>query len=140
MKNTRKNRGSQRHTESVTHYVRTDSAITLVGLVVTIITLLILAGVSISLVTGSNGLIGKARSAVAESQKAKAEEEVRILMYEWQIENAMNQTSLADFLTSKGSDITYRETGSNGYQILTNGYAVAYKNFTQKTLEPFQTM
>jgi hypothetical protein len=70
------------HTESVTSYVRTDSAITLVALVVTIIVLLILAGVSINLVAGGDGILEKATKAVNETNKAKIKEEVELAMAE----------------------------------------------------------
>ena len=56
---------------------KANSGITLVALVVTIIVLIILAGVSISLVLGSDGILGRARSgrnnyAVAANQEHDA--------------------------------------------------------------------
>ncbi len=54
----------------------TENGITLVALVVTIIVLLILAGVSISLVLGNNGVITKASTAVTENRKATAQEDI----------------------------------------------------------------
>ena len=51
-----------------------QSGITLVALVVTIVVLLILAGVSISLVLGQNGLIANAREAREKTKNAKDEE------------------------------------------------------------------
>ncbi len=53
-----------------------NRGITLVALVVTIIVLLILAGVSISLVLGNNGVITKASTAVTENRKATAQEDI----------------------------------------------------------------
>ncbi len=53
-----------------------EDGITLVALVVTIIVLLILAGVSISLVLGNNGVITKASTAVTENRKATAQEDI----------------------------------------------------------------
>ena len=54
--------------------MREEKGITLVALVVTIIVLLILAGVTISLALNSNGIIGRARSAEATwNQGAKNE-------------------------------------------------------------------
>lgn len=47
-----------------------EKGITLVALVVTIVVLLILAGVSISLVLDQNGIINKAKGARTEYQKA----------------------------------------------------------------------
>lgn len=51
-----------------------ENGITLVALVVTIVVLLILAGVSISLVLGQNGLINKAQEAKSQTENAGANE------------------------------------------------------------------
>ena len=53
-----------------------ERGITLVALVVTIVVLLILAGVSISMVLGNNGIVTKAQSAQAAQDKAYAKEVV----------------------------------------------------------------
>ncbi len=50
------------------------NGITLVALVVTIVVLLILAGVSINLVVGDNGIITQARKAREETNKANENE------------------------------------------------------------------
>lgn len=52
-----------------------ERGITLVALVVTIVVLLILAGVSISLVLGNNGLITKAKEAKNAQANAAANED-----------------------------------------------------------------
>ena len=54
--------------------LKNNKGITLIALVITIIVLLILAGVSIALVTGDNGLLGQATRAGAETQVAEARE------------------------------------------------------------------
>lgn len=55
-----------------------NNGVTLVALVITIIVLLILAGVSISLVVGDNGVLSQATSAADETNKAKAKEQVEM--------------------------------------------------------------
>ena len=45
------------HTSSFNEQIKNEKAITLVALVVTIIVLIILAGISISLVIGNNGIM-----------------------------------------------------------------------------------
>ena len=45
--------------------------ITLIALVITIIVLLILAGVSLNLMAGSDGILGKAMSSVDKTEKAR---------------------------------------------------------------------
>lgn len=57
---------------------KSKRGITLVALVVTIIVLIILAGVSISLVLGNNGIVTKAKKAKANTEQAKIEEEIQI--------------------------------------------------------------
>ena len=52
-----------------------SNGITLVALVVTIIVLIILAGVSISLILGDNGLVTKAKEGVENYQKASNEQQ-----------------------------------------------------------------
>ncbi len=55
--------------------MKKTKGITLIALVITIIVLLILAGVSISLVTGDDGLISKASNAKEKTASAQANEE-----------------------------------------------------------------
>ena len=55
-----------------------NKGVTLIALVVTIIVLLILAGISILTLTGENGLITKTNSAKENTKQAKAEERVKI--------------------------------------------------------------
>ena len=63
-----------------------NSGITLIALVITIIVLIILAGVSINLVLGNNGIIARAREAKNNYQKSAAEEEEGLAI-ENEIEN-----------------------------------------------------
>ena len=58
--------------------VRNSKGITLIALVITIIVLLILAGVSLSLVMGNEGILGKATNAVDKTEKAAVEEELNL--------------------------------------------------------------
>ncbi len=54
--------------------------ITLIALVVTIIVLLILAGVTLTLVAGENGILKRATNAVDVNEKASAQEEANLLI------------------------------------------------------------
>ena len=58
--------------------MKNNKGITLVALVVTIVVLLILAGVSISLVLGQNGLISNAKNARNKTLEAEETEETRL--------------------------------------------------------------
>ena len=59
-------------------YCKSDRAITLIALIVTIIVLLILAGVTINSVVGTDGVIKKSKIAVNEYKKKSEEEEKSI--------------------------------------------------------------
>ena len=54
------------------------NGITLIALVITIIVLLILAGVIIATLTGDNGILGKAKTAKTTNDEEKAKEQIKI--------------------------------------------------------------
>ena len=58
--------------------IRESNAITLIALVITIIILLILAAITISTLTGENGLFARAKQAAEESTKVQLKEELEI--------------------------------------------------------------
>lgn len=62
-----------------------EKGITLVALVITIIVLLILAGVSIALVVGNNGILGRATGAVDTTEIATAKQEVQLAIADAQV-------------------------------------------------------
>ena len=57
---------------------RQEKGITLIALVITIIVLLILAGVTIAMLTGENGILNQAESAKTENIIAQVDEEVKL--------------------------------------------------------------
>ncbi len=59
---------------------KNQRGITLVALVVTIIVLLILAGVTLSLVAGENGILGRATNAVDRNEIGTAREQAGLLI------------------------------------------------------------
>ena len=68
---------STRHNPSVSSKTAT-AGITLIALVITIIVLLILAGVSIATLTGDNGLLTKSNEAVVENEKGEERDQVAL--------------------------------------------------------------
>ena len=66
-----------------------ERGITLVALVVTIIVLIILAGVSIAMLVGENGIITQARRAAQETEQAKKEEAAGLSSLETAIQEAL---------------------------------------------------
>ena len=61
--------------------------ITLIALVITIIVLLILAGVSIAMLTGENGILNQATNSKEATEQAKVEEMVNVAIAGLQAEN-----------------------------------------------------
>ena len=58
--------------------MRKEKGITLIALVITIIVLLILAGVAIAMLSGENGILKKAADAKTKTDKSSEEEQVRL--------------------------------------------------------------
>ena len=86
--------------------------ITLVALVVTIVVLLILAGVSINTVLGDDGIIKKAKEAAAATKQASAEEEMNRLVLEYQL--AKSDENFEDFLQEKINEGRINGATDNG--------------------------
>ena len=62
--------------------MKNNKGITLIALVITIIVLLILAGISIAMLTGDNGVLAKARQAKADNELGRAKDIVSLDAYE----------------------------------------------------------
>ena len=69
--------------------IKSNKGITLIALVITIIVLLILAGVSISMITGQSNIMGKAQEAVIKTKNAEELEKVQLAVV-----NAMAASNL----------------------------------------------
>lgn len=67
--------------------LKNKKGITLIALVITIIVLLILAGVSIATLTGENGILSRAKIAEEKKTEAEAQEKDRLSSYEDEIDN-----------------------------------------------------
>ena len=75
---------------------RNQQGITLIALVITIIVLLILAGVSIAMLTGQNGILTQANNSKIEQSHGAVKEAISLAYNEWQIEiNTGSRTKLA---------------------------------------------
>lgn len=72
--------------------------ITLIALVITIIILLILAGISIAMLTGDNGLLTKANLAKNETEKANVIEQAQLDILEKEIESKGRNITKTDLI------------------------------------------
>ena len=99
--------------------IRNKEGITLIALVITIIVLLILAGVSIAMLTGTNGILTQAQSAKSETEKAAARESLEIKMLGAKTENSTE--SIEDSL-SKMDNVEITSKTKDGVLVKCNGY------------------
>ena len=106
-----------------------SKGITLIALVITIIVLLILAGISIAMLTGENGILTKAANAERETEIVEAKEQAKLDIAEWTAtrlkegkEANVTNTKIQEILEGKayvGSTTTNKfTTKKNGYEIL----------------------
>ena len=108
--------------------------ITLVALVITIVVLLILAGVSINTVLGDDGIIKKAKEAAAATKQASAEEEMNRLVLEYQL--ASNDETLESFLQEKVTEGRIDGVTDNGDGTITITKKVEGKDYTITVKKP----
>ena len=108
--------------------------ITLVALVITIVVLLILAGVSINTVLGDDGIIQKAKEAAEATKRASAEEEMNRLVLEYQL--ASNDETLESFLQEKVTEGRIDGVTDNGDGTITITKKVEGKDYTITVKKP----
>ena len=113
---------------------KTEKGITLVALVVTIVVLLILAGVSINTVLGVDGIIKKAKEAAEATKRASAEEEMNRLVLEYQL--AKNDETLESFLKEKVTEGRIDGVTDNGDGTITITKKVEGKDYTITVKKP----
>lgn len=75
-----------------------NRGITLIALVITIIVLLILAGISIATLTGENGVLTKANTAKEQTEVADTIERARVDILETQAENKSGDITKKQFV------------------------------------------
>ena len=116
---------------------KSQKGITLIALVITIIVLLILASVSIAMLTGNNGILQKAQTAKESSAEAEGEEKINlaILAVKTQTNGGFDQYLLQKELEkygltgTKGENETTVTVNEKTYMIDDEGH-VTRKNAT----------
>ena len=113
---------SKMDNEKLTH--KKQKGITLIALVITIVVLLILAGVSLNLILNNNGVISKAKQATEESDAAGAKDEMSLYLANLKIDKAQDSNfRLADYLSTNIGNEGLEDYLNNG-----DGHAqVAYR-------------
>ena len=108
--------------------------ITLIALVVTVVVLIILAGVSINAVLGDNGIIKKANQAASVTKEAEVKEAINRTILEFYLTN--DYETLEDFLKAKVTEGKIDSVTKNADGTLTvkkGEYSVTVENRTNSS-------
>ena len=108
--------------------------ITLIALVVTVVVLIILAGVSINAVLGDNGIIKKANQAASVTKEAEVKEAINRTILEFYLTD--DYETLEDFLKAKAEDGSIDSVTKNADGTLTvkkGNYSVTVENKTNSS-------
>ena len=104
-----------------------EKGITLIALVVTIIVLIILAGIAINIIIGQNGIINKVTIAKEKNYMAQAEEKLKLVIADWKIEKTTGSKTITEYFENKVpkeiDEFIDMEDGT--YQLEKDGYAIA---------------
>lgn len=118
--------------------LKEKQGITLIALVITIVVLLILAGVSIAMLTGDNGILSQAQNAKNQTEKAEDKERIKLAVNAAQISDngfkELGQNSLQEELDKEFGEgrVVVRDNGDGSltislkddkkdYTVLSNG-------------------
>ena len=104
--------------------VNGKNGITLIALVITIIVLLILAGVTIATLTGDNGILTKAQSAKEKNAQKTVEEQINLAVQASRINEGLviDKDILEQELTNNGIEITKSENDELPWTVKKDGY------------------
>ena len=123
--------------------MKNNKGITLIALVITIIVLLILAGVSIAMLTGNNGILTQASTAQKNTDKQNAIEKINVALQaiktqvvaEQTANTAYQPTATANLAALKEADVTGISTTDTGYEVNSEGskITITYTNTSTGT-------
>ena len=101
-----------------------EKAITLIALVVTIVILLILAGVTITMTLGQNGLFTRAREGAAAYNESEVRDDLSMLItqYTWDKASEKTDKSLGDYLKDNGATSVKANTDGTILEVEYKGY------------------
>lgn len=90
--------------------LKNNKGITLIALVITIIVLLILAGVSIAMLTGNNGILTQANTAKSDTANAEVAEKINMELQAFKADimayGSIKEDTLTDAGTALGNEYT----------------------------------
>ena len=102
--------------------MKNKNGITLIALVITIVVLIILAGVAINLTLGENGILNKTQQAKQKQSEAEAREKLELVLVDARIEKetnvSYNDDYLNDMLEAKGITVDGSSVIVDNYNFL----------------------
>ena len=109
-----------------------NNGITLIALVITIIVLLILAGVSIAMLTGQNGILNQAQNAAKQTEIENAKEQAQMDILAWQSDKLekgestdLSNSIIKEILTGKDY---VGIAGDESFTTKNGGYEIPYSD------------
>ena len=118
--------------------LKNKNGITLIALVVTIVVLLILAGVTIQMVFSDNGIIKRAQGAADAQKEAQDKDSLATMMAGYEVERLTSSKTLLDYFTeqkTKGDISSVTANGETGVLVTLNNGA-QYKVNEDGTITP----
>lgn len=115
-----------------------QKGITLIALIITIIVLLILAGVTISLTLGEGGIFKIATNAVEETKEKSAIEKVQLMLADYMTEKYIGTKTLEEYLNEQKAKGELDEVTNNGDGTITvevDGYEITIREDDLKIIE-----
>ena len=117
--------------------MRKQNGITLIALVITIIVLLILAGVSIAMLTGDNGILTQASRAKTDSERAEIAERINVELNAFKTDlladGKINDSTVEISDSALGDDYSISETTANPITITHTETGIIGKLYTAAT-------
>ena len=107
-----------------------NSGITLIALVITVIVLLILAGISISMLSGNNGILQRATDAKTETEKGEVYEQISLATASGEMEYYSNGT---DRITAYKNALLNGVDGIDRDNLIDNGSNLITGTVTTKS-------
>ena len=124
--------------EKMGRLFKNEIGITLIALVITIIVLLILAGVSIAMLTGDNGILTQANNAKIEQSHAAVKEGISLAYSEYQIEQKTAKVASTETISIPAKEekslaepsTTFLSFLLNKQYVIDSGGTINVKNLT----------
>lgn len=124
--------------------LKTSNGITLIALVITIIVLLILAGISISMLSGDNSILQKATDAKTSSERSEAKEQAQIDIMAWITDKtanhqdaSLNDEKIKEILSDNKSYV--KVAGDTSFTTAKGEYVIPYSELYKSNDNPPST-